>query len=99
MKLRLKRLVRDRPNTEASKPGTQAPSLASFRLDADERGEHSSSGIRGAVTPEEPALRARAPTLQSKKPGTQAPRLQASVWTLMNAAHTQVQRYQAPSRR
>src|SRR5437762_1888164 len=43
---------------KAAKPGTQAPSPASVRLDADERGEHSSSGLPDAVTPEEPALRA-----------------------------------------
>ncbi len=35
--------------------GTQAPSPASVRLDADERGDDSTIGIPGTVTPEEPA--------------------------------------------
>src|SRR5437868_14386143 len=52
---------------EDPQPGTQAPSPASVRLDADERGEHLSSGIPGSITPEEPALQARAPALQSYK--------------------------------
>ena len=64
MKLRLKDsfgMVPLKPGTRAAKPGTQAPSPASVRLDADERGEHSTSQIPIAVTPEEPALRAGAP--------------------------------------
>ena len=50
-----------KPGARAAKTGTQAPSPASVRLDADERDEHSSSGIPDRVTPEEPALRAGAP--------------------------------------
>ena len=42
--------------TQAALPGTQAPSPASVRLDADERGKHSSSGILGCVAPEEPVF-------------------------------------------
>ena len=43
------------------KPGTQVPSPASVRKDADRAEDNSSSVIPGAVTPEEPALQAGAP--------------------------------------
>ena len=39
----------------AAKPGTQEPSPASVRLNADERGDDSTSGKPSTVTPEEPA--------------------------------------------
>ena len=59
MKLRLK----DSFGMLPLKPGTQAPSPASVRKDADERGEHSSLGIPSTVTPEEPVLQARTPAV------------------------------------
>src|SRR5437763_1789649 len=49
MKLRLKDSFGMLPvGTKVAKPGTQAPSPASVRLDADERGEDSCLGISGA---------------------------------------------------
>lgn len=63
MKLRLKDSFRMTPVGEKTpKPGTQAPSPASVVLhDADELSEHSTSQSPNSVTPEEPALQARAP--------------------------------------
>jgi len=49
-------------------PGTQAPSPASVRKDADERDKHSTDKISGTVTAEEPPLQARAPAFQSFAP-------------------------------
>jgi len=46
-------------STWLQSPGTQAALAASVRPDADDRGKNSSSRMQG-VTPEEPALQARA---------------------------------------
>ena len=51
----------------AALPGTQAPSPASVRKNADGLAHHSSSGIPGSITPEEPALQAGAPALPAYK--------------------------------
>jgi hypothetical protein len=60
------------PGTEAPSPGSQAPSPASVRLDAGEREADSSPIDVNLITPEEPALQARAPafpgSLQMPKP-------------------------------
>ena len=47
-------------------PGTQAPSPASVRKNADERGDYSNRAIPSSVTPEEPALQAREPAFPAK---------------------------------